>query len=182
MEKKLIKLEQERNELNVLINKGIEFEIEDTEWKAGKRFFGLVKKYVPVIVMKKFKIQQPTLGTLDRLSAEWIEMAIDEEKIKGDGLKYAKAIAGLHSRRCARIIGLAVLNSDYIIPTPNGYKEDRKRLDELTDLYLRTIKPSKLYELTVYVNTISNLGDFVNSIRLMQSERTTAPDLVEKEV
>lgn len=182
MEKILTKLEQERNELNVLINKGIEFEIEDMEWKTKRKFFGLIRKRVPVKVMKKFSIQQPTLGTLDRLSAEWVEIAIDEAKIKDDGLKYAKAMAGLHARRCARIIGLAVLNTEYLIPTPTGYREDRRKLDELTDLFLRRIKPSKLYELTIYVNTISNLGDFVNSIRLMQSERTTAPDLVEKEV
>ena len=33
---------------------------------------------------RKFTIEEPTLGTLDRLSAEWVEMAIDEEALRGE--------------------------------------------------------------------------------------------------
>jgi len=179
------RLEQEKRELNSLINKGYTFEVEDTEFRIEKRFFGLLKKRVPVKVKRQFRIQEPTLGTLDRLSAEWIEIAIDEEKIKGaEGMKVAKALVNKHAKRCARIVALAVLGSDYLIPkysTGNTvrYTEDITRLNDLTSLFFRTVKPSRLYELTVLINAISNFGDFLNSIRLMQSERTTAPDLVE---
>lgn len=178
------RLEQEKRELNSLINKGYTFEVEDTEFRIEKRFFGLLKKRVPVKVKRQFRIKEPTLGTLDRLSAEWVEIAIDEEKLKGsDGLKVAKSLANRHAKRCARIVALSVLGSDYLIPKYAGnavrYTEDDVRLNELTDLFTRTIKPSRLYELTLLINTISNFGDFLNSIRLMQSERTTAPDLVE---
>ena len=41
------KLEQERKELNTLINKGVSFEVKDIEFETHKRFFGLVKKRVP---------------------------------------------------------------------------------------------------------------------------------------
>lgn len=179
------RLEQEKQELNSLINKGYTFEVEDTEFRIEKYFYGLLKKRVPVKVKRQFRIQEPTLGTLDRLSAEWIKIAIDEEKLKGsDGLKVAKSLANRHARRCASVVALSVLGSDYLIPKQSAgnavrYMEDIARLSELTDLFARTIKPSRLYELTLLINTISNFGDFLNSIRLMQSERTTAPDLVE---
>ena len=40
-------LEQERNELNALINKGVSFELKDTEFEVEKRFFGLIRRYKP---------------------------------------------------------------------------------------------------------------------------------------
>ena len=57
------------------------------------------------------------------------------------------------------------MGSDYLIPTPGKggtvyYKEDKKRLEELTALFARKIKPSELYQLTVLINAMCNLGDF----------------------
>ena len=102
------KLEQERAELNTLINKGVSFEVKDTEFDIETRFFGLVKRYKPREVTRTFKIE------------------------------------------------------------------------ELTSLFARKIKPSVLYKLYVLVNAMCNLGDFMNSIRLIQSERTTMPIRIEE--
>lgn len=178
------KLEQEKRELNALINKGVEFDVEDFELQEVKRFL-FIKKRVPVKIKRHFKVEQPTLGTLDRLSAEWIEFDIDEAQLKSDNaMQHVMTMTYKHTRRCAKIIALAVLNSDYLIPkNVNGavrYAEDKKRLDELTDLFLRTIKPSKLYELYILIRTMSNLGDFLNSIRLMSADRTTMPIRIEE--
>jgi len=179
-------LEQEKAELNTLINKGVQFEVVDTGFEVKKRFFGLIKKRVPTKVRKQFKIEEPTLGTLDRLSAEWIELAIDESVLKSDdGLQKARTMAHEHALRCAKIIALAVLGSDYLIPKygKNGvvrYVEDTARLDYLTALFSRTIKPSNLYQLTVLINAMCNLGDFMNSIRLMSSDRSTMPIRIEE--
>jgi hypothetical protein len=178
-------LEQEKSELNVLINKGITFEVGDTEFDVKKRFFGLLKKRIPVKVKKQFKIEEPTLGTLDRLSVEWVEIAIDEAALKGeDGLQRARTMAQKQSLRCAKVIALAVLGSDYLIPQygKNGvvrHIEDTERLAYLTDLFSRTIKPSNLYQLCVLINAMCNLGDFVNSIRLMLSDRSAMPIRIE---
>ena len=76
------KLEQERAELNTLINKGVSFEVKDTEFDIETRFFGLVKRYKPREVTRTFKIEELTLATLDRLSAETIEMTIDENEMQ----------------------------------------------------------------------------------------------------
>lgn len=179
-------LEQEKNELNALIGKGVSFEVDDIEFEVKKVFFGLLKKRVPIKVTRKFKVEEPTLGTLDRIAAESIELAIDDEALKSsDGMKHARTLVAHHSKRCAKIIALAVLDSDYLIPKPwHGgvkYVEDTKRIKELTSLFSRTIKPSKLYQLYVLINAMCNLGDFTNSIRLMSSDRTTMPILVEQE-
>lgn len=179
------KLEQERSELSVLLNKGIEFEVEDTRFEVEKRFFGLIKKRVPVKFKRSYKIGELTLGTLDRLSAEWIEFEINEQEMATDDrMKVAKSLAYNHSLRCAKIIALAVLDSDYLIPVHSGgfvkYKEDVEKLKELTDLFARTIKPSELFYLISIINLMSNLGDFTNSIRLMEVARTTTPDRIEE--
>jgi hypothetical protein len=179
-------LEQEKSELNALINKGITFEVTDTEFEVKNRLFGLIKKHVPVKIKKQFKIEELTLGMLDRLSVEWIEIAIDEAQLKGDdGMQQARALAHKHSLRCAKVIALAVLGSDYLIPQcgKNGvvrHVEDTERLAYLTDLFARTIKPSNLYQLCVLINAMCNLGDFVNSIRLMLSDRSAMPIRIEE--
>ncbi|OQA66929.1 MAG: hypothetical protein BWY38_01639 [Ignavibacteria bacterium ADurb.Bin266] len=179
-------LEQEKSELNALINKGVHFEVIDTEFKEEKIFFGIFKKRIPVKVNKKFKIEEPTLGTLDRLSSEWIEFAIDEASLKSDDtMQKARTIVKNQALRCAKVIAIAVLGSDYLIPkwSKNGivkYVEDKKQLEYLTNLFARTIKPSSLYQLTILINAMSNLGDFLNSIRLMLIDRSTMPNRIEE--
>ncbi len=178
-------LEQERNELNTLIGKGLSFEIEDTQFDEERKFFGLIKKRTPVKAVRHFKIEEPTLGTLDRLSAEWIEFDIDEQALQSeDGIKRARTMVNRHANRCAKVIALAVLGTDYLIPKHGKggivrYIEDTKELEHLTALFARTIQPSKLYQLYVMINAMCNLGDFTNSIRLMSTDRTTMPILIE---
>lgn len=177
-------LEQERRELNTIIGKGVSFEVKDVEFETKTRFWGLVKKHIPHEVTRKFTIQEPTLSTLDRLSAEWVEFAIDEQELqKPESMKAARTLAHFHARRAAKVVAIAALGEERLIPKPckagTIWVEDEKRLEELTDLFARKIKPSRLRQLYNIVNTMSNLGDFVNSIRLMSIERTTVPNRIE---
>ena len=183
----LKQLELERDELNRIVNNGVTFEVEDVEAHVTKtRFFGLLKKRELVKVTKTFKIEEPTLGTLDRLSREWVELAIDEESLKGkDGMKIARSMTANNALRCAKVIAIAVIGSEYMIPVTdkNGVvriREDVKRLNELTSLFARTIKPSRLYQIYILIQTMCNLGDFLNSIRLMSADRTTMPFRIEE--
>ena len=179
-------LQKEKAELNVLINKGVTFEVDDTEFHVKKRFFGLFKKRVPVKVRRQFKIGQPTLGTLDRIAAEWIEVAIDEAAMKtDDGMQRARTIVAKHALRCAKVIALAVMGTDFLIPKNAGhgvarYDEDTRRLNELAALFSRTITPSQLYQLCLLITAVCNLGDFMNSIRLMSADRSTMPNRIEE--
>ena len=179
------KLEQEKGELNVLINKGVAFEVEDTEFEVAKGFWGLFKRRVPVRVKRRFKIEQPTLGTLDRIAVEWIEIAIDEAGLKGDdGMQRARTLAAKHAMRCAKVVAIAVLGSDYLVPRYGidgvvRYDEDWRRLDELTALFGRTVTPSQLFQICMMIIAVCNLGDFLNSIRLMSVDRNTMPGRIE---
>lgn len=177
-------LEKEKSELNALIKKGVSFEVKDFEVVKKKRFFGLFRKKELVEVTRKFTIEEPTLSTLDRLSSEWIEFAIDEKAMQSaDAMVKARTFAHEHSIRCARIIAIAVLGVDRLVcKTKGGYPhwvEDTEKLNKLTDLFARSIKPSKLHQFAILVNSMSNLGDFMNSIRLMSTDRTTMPIRIE---
>lgn len=178
-------LVQERNELNALIGRGVSFEVEDTEIKETPRLFGLFKKREVVSLKRTFTIEEPTLGTLDRLSSEWLEMELDERKLQGeDGLAQARKMTKRQALRCAKVIAIAVLGTDILIPKIRRggiikYEEDTKRLEKLTDLFARTITPSELLRLYLLIGTMCNLGDFMNSIRLMSANRTTVPIQIE---
>ncbi len=179
------KIEQERSELNALINKGVSFEVKDIVFDKHIKAFGLIRKKKAREIKRKFTIEEPTLATLDRLSAEWIEFADVEETLKtSDATAVARTLAKDQAIRCARVIAIATLGEDRLIAKPNkgGVKwvEDSKKVEELTELFSRTIKPSMLYQLCVLISAMCNFGDFLNSIRLMSVERTTMPIRIEE--
>jgi hypothetical protein len=178
------KINAEKQELNLLINNGMTFTIERTVYRRPAGFCSFLKRRVPEKESIQFKIEEPTLSTLDRLAAEQIDLVIDETIMQSDaGITEAKKLTHDHAGRMARILAIAVLGQDYLKPIQIGsrvkYEYDDKRLDELTELLKNNIKPSKLVQLTLMVNTMSNLGDFINSIRLMSATRTTMPTLIE---
>ena len=55
------KLRQEKDELNTLIGKGIEFAVDDVEFTVDKKLFGLVRKRNPMNIRRTFRIEEPTL-------------------------------------------------------------------------------------------------------------------------
>jgi len=182
--KELTKEEQintERNELNVLIKNGVVFDLDCVTYEH-KGFF---RKKQPVNKTLKFSIQEPTLSTLDRLSAEQIDLVIDEKVLSSEvAISEAKKLTSKHCLRLAKIVAIAVLGQDYVKGKQKGsffkYSYDNKALDNLTQLFFQFMKPSQLMQIVVLINTMSNLGDFCNSIRLMSAVRTTMPIRIEE--
>lgn len=179
------KIEAEKRELNILIGKGITFDIERRIFRRKKGLLGLIQKRTQTKEILKFSIEEPTLSTLDRLSSLQIELKIDESVMSSDtGLNEAKKLSNQYSRTLAKIIAVAVLGQDYTKMIQEGprirYVNDDYKLQELTDLFFHCIRPSKLLELVLIITSISNLGDFCNSIRFMSAERTTMPLRVEE--
>lgn len=179
-------IEAEKKELNLLINRGASFEVERTVYLKPTGLFRLFKKLIKSTEKIKFVIKEPTLTTLDLIASEQIDLNIDERVMSSEqGISEAKRLAKDHAKRMAKIVALAVLGQDYVIAISEGkktrYEFDDERLDELTGLFFNNLKPSKLMQLTLLVNTMSNLGDFINSIRLMSGARTTMPIRIEEE-
>ena len=145
-------LELEREELNLLVKQGVRFSVTHKIRRRKKGVKGFFQRPEAVTVKEDFEIQEPTLSILDRLSAVWVEMGIDETRITAGGtetLAEAKRIAKDNAARMARIIAIAVLGEDYhVTEVSEGGRvktyNDDKELDRLTALFFHTIKPSKL--------------------------------------
>lgn len=170
-------LEQERNELRLLINEGVAFTVTYFEkvriggwWRKLAMLFARGQKYRLEERQRSFVVKEPTAFTLDRLSAEYIELVMDEAKIKESPRQEARRLYTKHSRRMARIVAIAVLGNQW---------EDKKLLAEHTDFFSRWLKNSQLWELVQAIDLTNNLADFINSMRLMSSARTTMPTRIE---
>lgn len=172
-------LQQERNELRLLINEGVAFNVTYLEkvrkggrWHWLLRLFKRGKAIELVESQRTFVVKEPTAFTLDRLSAEYIELVLDEAKIKEAPRQEARRLFSKHNRRMARIVAIAVLGNLW---------EDKKQLGELTEFFSRWLKNSQLWELVQAIDLTNNLADFINSMRLMSSARTTMPNRIESQ-
>lgn len=174
-------LDIEREQLNILIKKGVRFEITQKVYKRKKGIWGLFQKPIPIEETTSYEIHEPTLAVLDRICEVSLDMVVDEDALKDKVvILEAKKIAKQNNHKMARLIAIAVLGEDYHITeiSPKGkikrYNDD-KELNRLTKIFLHSIKPSKLALLTATITNISNLGDFISSMRLTSGARTTKP-------
>jgi hypothetical protein len=183
LEQEKTTIEMEHEELNLLIQKGLKFHV---TVKARKRvkglrgFFG--KKEISEETMT-FEMQEPTLSVLDRISNISLDMVIDADKLKEGGeeiITKANESVRDNSRKLALLVAVAVLGEDYHITeiTKSGKvkrRNDDRELSRLADLFFHAVKPSQLAGLALAVTSISNLGDFISSMRLLSGARTTRP-------
>lgn len=147
-----VKKEIERKALNTLLERGIFFEV------PGRLFFR--RK------IWKFTIRQLYLGTIDYLSDLYLQIDIDEERIKEDPQKEARRLSGQYAKLMARVVAIALLNSYLGI----------KLFSRILSSYLLwKINPQRLFELTIAIKTLSNPADFIASIRSLSLVRTTIP-------
>lgn len=160
------KYELESDELKLLRNKGFEFTV---RYKLNGHY-----------TKEKFTATNPTLAVLDEMSVEWLEFD-DYEKRLADGedsIKVAQRSI-VESKRAAKIVALAVIGEDLFSERRFLFvrwtHRNRLRLKRLSGFFYRHIKPSNLYALANAVLITSDLGNFLNSIRLMQVETTTTP-------
>ena len=177
---KLEALEAEQNELRLMIQEGVTFDVIVTHHRRKPGILGYFRKREKVTEKKVFKIEEPTLNTLDRLSALWLQMEIDETRLQeADYLNAAKKMANKEAHRLAEVVAVAVLGEDYYTAIDKGgyfkHTENKQELQRLKSFFLHTIKPSELFTLAVLITNVSNLGDFINSIRLMSATRTSDP-------
>lgn len=175
--KEFNEVEAEKKEIRLLISNGISFTVDYVESITVRiprfSFCKLLKKKVTTNEPKQreFVIKEPTLYTLDRLSAEYIEMVVDEEKIREAPRQQARIYFQEHNKRMAKVVAIAVLGNEW---------DNADKLSELTEFFFRWLKNSSLVELVQVIDLTNNLADFINSIRLLSSARTTIPNRVEK--
>lgn len=170
----------ERAELDTLTDKGTQFTI------RYNRRTGLLRRRVKPVV-KTFTIHEPTAAVLDEISSLALDIELDETGLAAGGLETiaaARRAVNKNAMRQAEIIAWATLGETaYDIMDGHGTiirRVNRKRIKSLANLIYSTATPTQLSNLANIVTSQSNLGNFINSIRLL-SARTTQPrtELVE---
>lgn len=159
------KINLEKQEINKLLDNGIEFEVDG----------------------KKYLIKQPTLGVLHLLSSVFVEMTIDEEKLKNDPIAASRRMVLESAELCAKAVAIAVLGircvRSYGHPNFFVVKQTRyKLIKRWTNFFLLHLTPESLANFMLIINQMGNYGDFINSIRWMSGARVTAPSRVEEDV
>jgi hypothetical protein len=183
LEDKKTALEMEREELDLLINRGFKFTVSMKVQKRQKGLRGLFGRKETAVEQAFFEIRQPTLDTLDRISAMAVDMALDEEEFKGGQQAILSAAWGKVkgcSRKMARVVAIAVLGEDYYVTEITGSgnikrRKDDRELNRLTDLFLHAVSPSELAVIVSAITGASNLADFITSMRFLSGARTTQP-------
>lgn len=92
-EQELSPKEQEQNEIDILLDKGMSF-------KVGNR---------------TFIMQQPYYGTLDYLADIFVKIEVDYEALNKDGVSEGKRMAGRYTKLCAEAIAVSVLRTKWKI-------------------------------------------------------------------
>lgn len=132
---------------------------------------------------ESFHVEEPTLGTLDRMSGVMMEMEAYEDFDKEVDFRKATELASKYTRKMCKVISLAVIGSDYVkMVEKKGVKRrivDETRIEELVEVFMHCMKPSDLKAVTMYVLAFRNLQDFLASTALMSANRTSRPDVVE---
>jgi hypothetical protein len=169
-------IEAEKKEIRLLISNGISFTVNYMEKITVEiprwTWFKWLKKKVTTKEpkQKEFIVKEPTAFTLDRLTAEYIELVIDEERIREAPRQQARLYFQEHGKRMAKIVAIAILGNDW---------EDNDKLSELTEFIFKWTTNSQQHELVQAIDLTNNLADFINSIRLLSSARTTIPNRIE---
>jgi hypothetical protein len=183
LEQQKTDLEIERAELDLLIQRGFKFNVSVKVRKRAKGLKGFFCKKKTAEETKTFEIHEPTLSVLDRISDMALDMVINEDEFREDRqevITKAREKIRDNAWKLASAVAIAVLGENYYTTeiSKSGKLKRRnndKELDHLTDLFFHAIKPSQLALIASTITSISNLGDFIASMRLLSGTRTTQP-------
>jgi hypothetical protein len=173
----------EREELNLLIQRGATFDVTIKVRKRTKGLRGFFGKKALAEETITFEIHEPTLSVLDRISDVAIDMVINNDEWRDIGqevIAKARKTVKENAKKMARVVAIAVLGEDYHITETSKsgkikQRNNERELNRLTNLFFHSVQPSKLAVITSTVTSLSNLGDFIASMRFLSGARTTQP-------
>lgn len=160
----------EKREAQRLVGTGYVFKVEyDT---TRRTIFGRKKEHH----VEEYRIEEPTLGTLDRMSQEWVDI-----KIGGGGgvMDEAKLAVADNAMRMCRVIAIAVMGSEHPGMVQGKGAAERKaverEIERMAGIFAACVKPSQLKDIAYFILAASNLADFMTATTLMRAGRTTRP-------
>lgn len=158
--------ETEQNELRRIADAGFEFEVQVIRKKRLPGIQGFFKRKVTEKESLFFLLKEPTLAVFDLINMESSKM----EKVVSDAEdfeNYIKIYARKHSQIMAKILAIAVLGKNLFYMEGFQVKTDEKEIKRLQAMFHKFLHPSDMYNLLQVIDLTSNLGDFINSARLM---------------
>lgn len=147
-------LEERRNELVRILNKGFEFQVIERVKIYKSCFHRLFGKKTVEEVVHNFLIKEPTLSVLDKISIESLDFKEEDFnnlESDNDRKKYSRK----HLKHMSRIVAIIV----------SGPEPEVSVLNKNTELFFKYLKPSDLFNIIQIADIASNLGDFINSTR-----------------
>ena len=168
------KTEKLRKELNLMIDNGVRITVEEQTIRRGR--WPWSKRLVST-EQHVYEMKQPTLGCLDLINYYSRDMKVDEDALKGAENPYPllRRLCHRHTGDVSRAMAVAILGRRVFVKTMFGYRTDYKAIDRLAETLKINVTPGKLFEMAQALSVISNMSDFLNSIRLM----LLAPDRIE---
>lgn len=149
-------LSAERNELNILNGEG-------TQFKTPKRS---ILRFLGGSPHRTWTIHRPFGGTLNALSREFVEMDYSEDQLRENIVEEGKRLIAHNAHRMGRVVAIAVLRDKWAI---------RLLLPFVADYFLWRISPAILREVAEAIFGMTDMQNFILSIRLMSTKRTTTP-------
>ncbi len=166
-------LKQEQKESAILINKGFEIKL---CYKVTKRKFLFWEETKTEI--KNLTFKEPTLAVLDIVTDRFLRLEITEPQKNAEPaevLRTANLTATNNAEKMAEIIAVFALGENVFDFDGRKYHYNAKRVLNLTKKIFHNIKPSLLISIVSQLTALSNLPNFLHSIRLTGANRTTTP-------
>lgn len=165
----------EQNELNLLLQNGVKLTLRYREKEPLTWRFWRKRKIINKTIQLTFK--EPTLAVLDRVRLELLEIDFNEKRLNNKNadvvLEEGKRIAYGSCRNMARLIAIFALGESLWKFSDNTFVEDSEELERLTAIILQSVQPSVMEQLITCLTSLSNIGSFINSIRLISAVGTT---------
>ena len=173
-------LQQEKQESNLLNNKGFKFKVSYNEMVYKNRFYKLLNKGTVKEKTEEFEIKELCLGTKDRITDVVLQITLNEDDFKDGGfdiIEKARVLSRDNSKKMAFIVALAVVGESKAVFNGERFVkyDDCKELIRLQNIFYHCLTPAELLKICSQVTSMENIADFLNSIRLMSRTKTTTP-------
>lgn len=171
---------QEKKEIQVLLNKGYQFKIRYTVPPKGIRKWLGARPETKALILE---FKQPTLAVLDLVTERYLALEITEpgkDAQTSTHIQSAVKTAADNAAAMAEIIAIFALGEDCFKFDGRHYDYDAKKVRDLAALVFHNVTPEEMKTIITATTALANLPDFLNSIRLTGASRTTmAANLVE---
>lgn len=164
---------QERREIDALLNKGFSVSIKYTVKKVFRK---------PEERTMLLEFREPTLAVLDLVTERYLNMSIEEVKKdapSADHIRQANKNVHANADKMAEILAIFALGENCFTYDCRRYLIEFKKIKDLAGIIKHAIKPGELEKLISIMTALANLPAFLVSTTLVGAARTTRADMVE---